>query len=120
MHGTVLLDQDDRPVCPAIIWADGRSAAEATAYTDEIGAERLLKIAGSPVSPGFQAATLRWVGDHLPELLERTRTITTPGGYIRFKLTGRHVVDPKRCLWHAALVMFRNGTGRSHFSRRPG
>ena len=94
MHGTVLLDKVDQPVCPAIIWADGRSAAEATAYTVEIGAERLLKIAGSPVSPGFQAATLRWVGDHLPELLERTRTITTPGGYIRFKLTGRHVVDP--------------------------
>lgn len=94
MHGTVLLDHEDRSVCPAIIWADGRSAAEANAFTDEIGAQQLIEIAGSPVAPGFQAATLRWLGGHLPDALARTRTVTTPSGYIRYKLTGQHSVDP--------------------------
>ncbi len=94
MHGTVLLDQQDQPVCPAIIWADGRSADAARQLTEEIGAERLVELAGSPVASGFQAATLRWLGAHQPDLLSRTRTVTTPGGYIRHRLTGEHSVDP--------------------------
>ena len=31
MHGAVLLDADNRPLRPAILWNDGRAAAECEA-----------------------------------------------------------------------------------------
>ena len=103
MHGTVLLDQDDQPVCPAIIWADGRSAREASQLTQEIGAERLIELAGSPVAPGFQAATLRWLRTHRPELLDQTRRVTTPGELHPVQTHRSALGRPKRRLRHPAV-----------------
>lgn len=94
MHGTVLLGDDGAPIAPAIIWSDARSAAAASAMTAEVGADRVISIAGSPVAPGFQAATLRWMNEHRPDVLARTRRVLTPASFLAWSLTGEHVTDP--------------------------
>lgn len=59
MHGATLLDADDRPLRPAILWNDGRSFAECEAM--ERAVPDLRKIAGNIAMPGFTAPKLLWV-----------------------------------------------------------
>lgn len=94
MHGTVLLDADDRPLTAAVIWPDRRSAAQVKEITTLVGAERLYAITGSPVATGFQAATVRWFQHHAPELWRQVKMILLPKDYVRFWLTGAFATDP--------------------------
>lgn len=93
MHGTVLLDCTCAPIGNAIIWSDTRSAADAEALMTEAGSE-ILRIAGSPVAAGFQAATIRWLKRSRPEHWEKTRHVLLPKDYLRFRLTGHIASDP--------------------------
>ena len=94
MHGTVLLDAHDRPLAPAVIWPDQRSARQVEEITSLVGAERLYRIAGSPVSTGFQAATVRWFQQERPAIWQQTRTILLPKDYLRWRMTGVMATDP--------------------------
>ena len=66
MHGTVLLDNKEQLLGPAIIWPDQRSQRQVQEMTGLIGDERLIELAGSPVATGFQAATIRWIQQEDP------------------------------------------------------
>ncbi len=94
MHGTVLLDERERPLAPAIIWADGRSQAQVERLTREIGAERLIDIAGSPLAAGFQAATVAWVKEERSSVWWRTKRVLLPKDELRRRLTGEIMTDP--------------------------
>ncbi len=94
MHGTVLLDSADRPFRPAVIWADTRSAAQVERLTAEIGKERLIEIAGSPLAAGFQAATIRWFQDEQPDVWRHVRRIALPKDYLGWRLTGTWATEP--------------------------
>ena len=71
MHGATLLDASDRPLRPAILWNDGRSAAECVALEQAVPESR--KITGNLAMPGFTAPKLLWVQRHEPEVTERGR-----------------------------------------------
>ncbi|UEM25022.1 xylulokinase (plasmid) [Skermanella mucosa] len=92
MHGAVLLDAADRPLRPAILWNDGRAAAECAEL------ERLVpglgRIAGITAMPGLTAPKLLWVRRHEPDLFGRIRRVMLPKDYVRLKLTGESVTDP--------------------------
>ncbi len=94
MHGMVLLGDDGRPLMPAVVWPDQRSAQQVQEITELVGAQRLIEITGSPVATGFQAATLRWVQQHLPDIWARIHRILLPKDYIRWRLTGEFASDP--------------------------
>src|SRR5919106_3158727 len=42
MHGAVLLDEEDAPLRPSIIWCDVRTHEQCRALTEHVGAERLI------------------------------------------------------------------------------
>lgn len=88
MHGTVLLDAAGQPVHPAIIWADGRSAAACVQLVAPLGPARYAAITGTLPAPGFLGATLLWLAQHAPDLLVRTHQVVLPKDYIRLRLTG--------------------------------
>ncbi|MGQ9554200.1 MAG: xylulokinase [Anaerolineae bacterium] len=94
MHGTVLVDVEGCAIAPAIIWADTRSSKEAQSINEALGAERLVAVAGNRASPGFMAATLAWLGEHEPGLLERARYALLPKDYLRLRLTGEAATEP--------------------------
>lgn len=94
MHGTVVLDVDGAHLVPAIIWSDGRAATEVAVVTAEVGADRVISLAGSALAPGFQAATVRWLRDNQPDILARTHKVLTPKAFMTWSLTGEHVTDP--------------------------
>jgi xylulokinase len=94
MHGTVLLDEDNKPLGNAIIWPDRRSQPQVQEITDLVGAEPLISLTGSPVATGFQAATLRWIQQEDQKRWHETRTILLPKDYVRWRLTGEFFTDP--------------------------
>lgn len=91
MHGATLLDADDRPLRPAILWNDGRSHAECEEMEEAVPA--LHAIAGNLAMPGFTAPKLLWVRKHEPDIFAATRTVLLPKDYIRLLMTGEKASD---------------------------
>ena len=91
MHGATLLDANDRALRPAILWNDGRSAAQCAALESEVA--NLPEITGNRAMPGFTAPKLRWVRDHEPAIFERVRKVLLPKDYVRLRMTGEHASD---------------------------
>jgi len=90
MHGAVVLGGDDRPLRPAILWNDGRSAAEAATLGTTPGfTERAANLA----MPGFTAPKLLWLRDHEPALFAAIRTALLPKDYLRLRMTGDKATD---------------------------
>lgn len=91
MHGATLLDKFDRPLRPAMLWNDGRSAAECEEL--ERTQPRAREITGNMVMPGFTAPKVQWVRHHEPHVFQQTATVLLPKDYIRLKLTGEKFSD---------------------------
>ena len=91
MHGAVLLDADGAVLRPAILWNDGRSAAQCAEL--EGLAPNLRALTGNMAMPGFTAPKLLWVRAHEPEYFARLATVLLPKDYLRFRLTGERISD---------------------------
>ena len=114
MHGTVLLDKENRLLRPAIIWADRRTAKQCDAVVAALGKDRLRELAGNSLSPGFLAATLLWLKENESQTFSRIHTVLLPKDYVRFRLTGKLgtevtdassslLLDVKRRTWSGEL-----------------
>src|SRR5262245_46270007 len=100
MHGATLLDEGDRVLRPAILWNDGRSAAECAEL--ERREPRSREITGNRAMPGFTAPKILWVERHEPEVRRRLRRVLLPKDHLRLRLTGEHageMSDAAGTLW---------------------
>src|SRR4030095_13748255 len=68
MHGSVLLNERDQVLRPALIWCDQRTDAQCQELTRKIGADRLIQLTCNPALTGFTLPKLLWVRDREPEL----------------------------------------------------
>ena len=93
MHGLVVLDDRDRVIRPAILWNDGRTAAEVDYLNNEVGKERLSALTANIAFAGFTAPKLLWMRKHEPENFAKIAKIMLPKDYINFVLTGVHCTD---------------------------
>jgi xylulokinase len=93
MHGLVLLDERLRPLRPAILWNDQRTAAECAEIEREIGLGRLIELTGNRALTGFTAPKLLWVRRHEPEVYGRIAHVLLPKDYVRLRLTGELATD---------------------------
>jgi xylulokinase len=91
MHGATLLDAADRPLRPAILWNDGRSAAQCIVLERTVPASR--EITGNLAMPGFTAPKLLWVKQHEPDVFAATRLVLLPKDYVRLCMTGAKATD---------------------------
>ena len=91
MHGAVLLDDRDDVLRPAILWNDGRSAAQCIEL--EAAVPEIHAIAGNLAMPGFTAPKLMWVREHEPHLFARTARVLLPKDWLRLRLTGEYASD---------------------------
>ena len=93
MHGSVLLDQSDEVLRPAIIWCDQRTDYQCKSLTEMIGADRLIELTCNPALTGFTLPKMLWVRDYEPELWGRLRTVLLPKDYVRLRLSGDRATD---------------------------
>ncbi|MBB6562311.1 xylulokinase [Acidovorax soli] len=91
MHGAVVLGAQGEVLRPAILWNDGRAAAECAALEQAVPTSR--EITGNLAMPGFTAPKLLWLRTHEPEVFARTRSVLLPKDWLRLQLTGDAVSD---------------------------
>jgi xylulokinase len=90
MHGAVLLDAGERVLRPAILWDDGRAAAECAEL--EAGVD-VRGLTGNAAMPGFTAPKLLWLRKHEPRVRDAVRRVLLPKDWLRLRLTGDAVSD---------------------------
>src|SRR4029434_167797 len=93
MHGAVVLDQNDAPIRPAIMWCDQRTAEQCGEITETVGKIRLIELVANPAVSGFTLPKLLWLRDHEPENWAKVRLVLLPKDYIRLKLSGVKASD---------------------------
>ncbi|MDQ2999645.1 MAG: xylulokinase [Fibrobacterota bacterium] len=91
MHGATLLGRQDRVLRPAILWNDGRSAAECLELERRVPESR--KITGNLAMPGFTAPKLMWVARHEPDTFGRVERVLLPKDYLRMRMCGNYASD---------------------------
>jgi xylulokinase len=91
-HGVVVLDKNDQPLRPVILWADQR----ATAQMDEmlaLPADIRLPLA-NPVVTGMAGLSLMWLRDNEPDTYAAIRRALSPKDWLRFVMTGEIATEP--------------------------
>lgn len=91
-HTAVLLDAENRPAAPAILWTDQRSTQE-VAWLKEHCLDTILREALNTPTTVWTLPQLMWVRAHRPEVWARTRRLLFAKDYLRYRLTGELATD---------------------------
>ncbi|MCF6233908.1 MAG: xylulokinase [Rhodobacteraceae bacterium] len=92
MLGAVLLDAQDKPTHPAILWNDQRALAECGELLGRVP-DMGMRTAGHP-DPGMTAPKLLWLAKHMPQAIEQASVLMLPKDYVRLCLTGERATEP--------------------------
>lgn len=93
MHGLVALDAAGNVLHPAILWNDGRTAAQVDYLNETVGNDKLSAWTGNIAFAGFTAPKLLWMRQNEPDLFARIAKILLPKDYLVYRLTGVHATD---------------------------
>ncbi|RJX75675.1 xylulokinase [Vibrio sinensis] len=91
MHGAVTLDKQGSVIRPAILWNDGRSAAECIELEQLVPNSR--HIAGNIMMPGFTAPKLKWLQKNEPYNFALIDKVLLPKDYLRYRMSGIFASD---------------------------
>ncbi|MEU6882154.1 xylulokinase [Streptomyces sp. NPDC046712] len=94
-HGLVVLDAAGRPLRPALLWNDTRSAPQAAALTAALGGPGpwLTRTGSVPVA-SMTAAKWQWLRDHEPETAAAAAGVRLPHDFLTERLSGVAATDP--------------------------
>ncbi len=124
MHGSVFLGEGPKPLRPALLWNDQRTAEQCRQIEQAAGGrEQLINMVSNPALTGFTAPKILWFREKEPAKYEKCRHVLLPKDYIRYRLTGEYVsevsdasgtllLDVKSRRWHDDLIS-RLGIDRS-------
>ena len=88
------LDEDNRPLRPAILYGiDTRAGDEIAEMTAALGDDAIFARTGHRLSAQSVGPKVLWYRRHQPDLFNRTRKIVTAATYLVFRLTDNFVVD---------------------------
>ncbi|MFE0423563.1 FGGY family carbohydrate kinase [Streptomyces sp. NPDC058953] len=95
-HGLVVLDGAGRPVRPALLWNDTRSAPQAAALAGAFdgGADGWAGRTGSAPVAALTAAKWRWLAEHEPASVAAAAAVRLPHDFLTERLCGAAVTDP--------------------------
>ncbi len=91
MHGATLIDSEQNPLRPAILWNDGRSHIECSELQD--AESDFVSKGANLVMPGFTAPKLAWVRKHEADIFDKIDTILLPKDYVRLCMSGEYASD---------------------------
>ncbi|MEU9180026.1 xylulokinase [Streptomyces sp. NPDC048550] len=92
-HGLVTLDAAGRPVRPALLWNDVRSAPQAAELGAAFGPAELARRTGSVPTAAFTAAKWAWLQANERAAADRVAAVRLPHDYLTERLTGEAVTD---------------------------
>lgn len=90
----LLVDDDDRPVHPAILYGvDTRAGAQIDRMTDELGVDEITRVGGSRLTSQAAGPKILWLAEHEPERYATARRLFMPASWLARRLTGAYVLD---------------------------
>ncbi|MFF9981045.1 xylulokinase [Streptomyces erythrochromogenes] len=93
-HGLVVLDARGRPLRAAPLWNDTRSAPQAHALTEELGAAQWLARTGSVPVASMTATKWRWLRESEPRTADAAAALRLPHDFLTERLCGQALTDP--------------------------
>lgn len=88
-HGMVALDASGEVVRPALLWNDVRSAPQARAMVDRMGAQAWADAVGSVPLPSFTITKLAWLAENEPAHAEAVASVLLPHDWLTWHLLDR-------------------------------
>ena len=125
MHGLVALDAAGAVIRPAILWNDGRTAAECAEIEQRVGLDELIARTGNRALTGFTAPKLLWLRRHEPDAYRAHRADRAAEG-LRAPAALRRARDRRRRrVRHAAArrratALERRGAASARARSAPG
>lgn len=89
----VLLDENDVPLLPVMLYTDPRGEEQAARLRAQLGKETLIEITGLSPHSMYSLPKLMWVKENLPEVYAKTKRIFLMEDYIIYLLTGTVQID---------------------------
>lgn len=83
MHGQVLADDQGKVLAPVRLWCDARNQSEA---------DELTKLFGMAIPKRCTVARWLWTIRNQPAIAIQCRYMTTPGGWLAYKLTNQRTL----------------------------
>ncbi|MGD0540786.1 MAG: xylulokinase [Tepidisphaeraceae bacterium] len=94
MHSSVFLADGPKPLRPAILWNDQRTAEQCAQIESRAGGRSaLIELVANPALTGFTAPKILWVRQNEPKVYEKTKHILLAKDYIRYRLTGEYATE---------------------------
>ena len=94
MHGSVFLGDGPKPLRPALLWNDQRTAEQCAEIESKAGGrEALIELVANPALTGFTAPKILWVRRHEPKVYARTKHVLLPKDYVRYRMTGEYATE---------------------------
>jgi len=94
-RGLVLSGAGSTALRRAVLWCDQRSVTDAAAMTAALGGpERAADLIGCPPQPAYTGVLWRWLRRTEPDVAAQVDRIHQPHGWLVWRLTGAHVIDP--------------------------
>jgi len=83
----VALNENGRPVRPAIVWLDERCKSEVESFSKKIGKDKLHRITGKPVDYAPVVYRLAWMKKYEPDLFGQIHKVCDVQTYLVSRLT---------------------------------
>ncbi len=91
--GLVAVDNQRRPLRPALTWIDKRACREADFVREKLGEQRVYEATGKRIDPERVACLVLWLQRHETSLYARTDKFLSLKDYLVAQLTGAMVTD---------------------------
>lgn len=90
----LLTDRDDEALRPAILYGiDTRATRQIAQMTAELGAEEIVRVAGSALSTQAGGPKIAWIRENEPTLAARAERVYMPASWVVKNLTGAYILD---------------------------
>lgn len=106
LHSLVPLDVHDRPLMPALIWGDTRSATQAAALQARKDAHALYARTGCPAHPMYPLSKILWLRQAAPELWTRAARFVSVKEYVLYEWTHAWRVDESLAVGSGLLNLY--------------
>ena len=93
MHTVVVIGQDGRPLRPALMWNDTRTAGRVPEIKERIRQLPNVSYISNIISTGSPAMNLLWLKEQEPETFQKIRKFMIGPDYIVYQLTGSIQTD---------------------------
>ena len=89
----VLLDENDEPLLPAMLYTDPRGVDECAGLSGKLGDEKIIGIAGVAPASMYSLPKLMWVRKNRPDVWAKVKRVCLFEDFVVLKLTGNAQTD---------------------------